>query len=343
MRLLMTGDTAGGVLTMVTQLAEGLHDQGWNVTLATFGPQPRQLPKNIRWFHHTSKLEWQSDPWAELESAGEWLRQLISREKPEFLHFNTLCHGNIGWQVPLVTTIHSCVPTWWSQVKQSPLPPEWDRYRQVVCKSLKAASVLVTPTQSLLNSLQETWPVDFEHALVIPNGLSPSLFQVAPKEPFVLSVGRFWDEGKNVQALDSIAPSLQWPVCLAGELNAKLNCRLLGQLRPNELAGWYSRASIFVSTAKYEPFGLAVLEAAMSGCALLLSDISSFRENWSEAALFFQPGRLATALMELIENPDLREHFQKQALLRSQRFSQSIMVSRYMTAYEQSRRYACAS
>jgi glycosyltransferase involved in cell wall biosynthesis len=343
MRLLITGDTAGGVFTMVTELAEGLNAEGWHVTVATFGPQPAQLPKNIRWFHHTSKLEWQPDPWAELESAGEWLRQLVSREKPELLHFNTLCHGDMGWRVPLVTTIHSCVPSWWSQTKQSPLPPEWNRYRQVVCKSLKAASLLITPTQALLNSLEHAWPLNFRNSLVIPNGVNPSHFQVAPKEPFILSAGRFWDEAKNLQALDSIAPFLEWPVYLAGEVNAKSNCCLLGQLKPDELAGWYARASIFVSTAKYEPFGLAVLEAAMSGCALLLGDIPSLRENWSGSALLFQPGQLVTALNYVVRNADLRADLQRQAWQRSRQLSQSMMVSRYMNAYEHSRSCACVS
>jgi glycogen(starch) synthase len=342
-RLLMTGDTAGGVRTHVTELAKGLDARGWNVTVATFGPEPGDLPRHICWFHHQSKLEWQHNPWAELESAGEWLRSLVSREQPELLHFNTLCHGDLGWQAPLVTTIHSCVPTWWSQVKQSTLPTEWDRYRQVVCKSLEAASLLIAPTQALLNSLQDAWPLDFTNAMVIPNGVDPAQFQMGRKEPFVLSAGRFWDEAKNLQALDSVAPSLEWPVYLAGEVAAKSNCHLLGQLKADELAGWYARASIFVSTAKYEPFGLAVLEAAMSGCALLLSDIPSLRENWSGSALFFQPGQLDAALNELIRRPDLRAQLQKAALLRARQFTRTGMVSRYIAAYEYSRRHKCAS
>ncbi len=31
--------------------------------------------------------------------------------------------------------------------------------------------------------------------------------------------------------------------------------------------------------ARYEPFGLSVLEAALSGCALVLGDIPSLRES----------------------------------------------------------------
>ena len=48
-------------------------------------------------------------------------------------------------------------------------------------------------------------------------------------------------------------------------------------------------AAIFAAPARYEPFGLAILEAAAAGCALVLGDISSLRENWGGAALFVDP------------------------------------------------------
>ncbi len=41
--------------------------------------------------------------------------------------------------------------------------------------------------------------------------------------------------------------------------------------------------------ARYEPFGLAVLEAALSGCALVLGDLESLRERWDGAAVFVPP------------------------------------------------------
>jgi glycosyltransferase involved in cell wall biosynthesis len=69
-----------------------------------------------------------------------------------------------------------------------------------------------------------------------------------------------------------------------------------------------AQAAIFVAPSLYEPFGLAVLEAAARGCALALADIPSFRENWSDAALFFDPrdpGALAATLCRLSSDPGL--------------------------------------
>ena len=61
-----------------------------------------------------------------------------------------------------------------------------------------------------------------------------------------------------------------------------------GELNEAELRHLYTRASIFVGTSRYEPFGLSPLEAALSRCALLLNDIPSFREIWGESACYFQ-------------------------------------------------------
>jgi glycosyltransferase involved in cell wall biosynthesis len=69
------------------------------------------------------------------------------------------------------------------------------------------------------------------------------------------------------------------------------------------------RAAIFAAPALYEPFGLGVLEAARSGCALLLSDIASFRELWDGCAEFVDPrdpAAIAAAIRRLLEDPARR-------------------------------------
>jgi glycosyltransferase involved in cell wall biosynthesis len=69
------------------------------------------------------------------------------------------------------------------------------------------------------------------------------------------------------------------------------------------------RSPVFVSLAIYEPFGLAVLEAALAGCALVLSDTATFRELWGGAALLVppaEPNAAREAVNRLIADPDLR-------------------------------------
>ncbi len=74
---------------------------------------------------------------------------------------------------------------------------------------------------------------------------------------------------------------------------------LLGALPEPALARWMARAAIFAHPARYEPFGLAVLEAALAGCALVLGDVDSLRELWEGAAVFVPPSDAAALEAEL--------------------------------------------
>ena len=108
----------------------------------------------------------------------------------------------------------------------------------------------------------------------------------------MLTAGRLWDDGKGAALLDRIAPRLSAPIRAAGPTSgpgtqAHLpHLALLGALDEPALAAAYAAATVFASPAHYEPFGLAVLEAAQAGMALVLSDIPTFRELWDGVATF---------------------------------------------------------
>jgi glycosyltransferase involved in cell wall biosynthesis len=285
------------------------------------------------------------EPWDDITRAGEWLRDLTLSESPDLIHLNTLCHGDLGWGVPTITTVHSCVLSWWKAAKQTPLPSTWLRYQEKVQSSLRNSTMLVTPSAAILKTVVQHYKIDPGDARVIHNGRDSAEFHPAEKEPIIFAVGRLWDEAKNVKTLAEAAPRLAWPVYLAGDTRGPFggqtvlpNCTLLGQLDTRQLSGWYARTSIYVSPAKYEPFGLAILEAAISGCALVLSDIPSLREIWSDAALFFDADDsegMESALKSLIENPDCRAEMAERAIARSRHFSQARMVESYRRTYSE--------
>jgi glycosyltransferase involved in cell wall biosynthesis len=180
---------------------------------------------------------------------------------------------------------------------------------------------------------------------VVANGRRASLVSPAAKEPMVLAAGRLWDEAKNVAALDRVAATIVAPVVIAGATEhpsggsdwEAQGAQLLGSLPFEELAGWMSRAAVFALPARYEPFGLAALEAARAGCALVLGDIPSLREVWGDAATFAPPDdeeRLAHELQALIADPDLRADYSGRARRRSGRYSAARMAEGYLAAYE---------
>jgi glycosyltransferase involved in cell wall biosynthesis len=114
------------------------------------------------------------------------------------------------------------------------------------------------------------------------------------------------------------------------------NLRTLGQLDQDEVRDWLARASLYVLPARYEPFGLSPLEAALAGCPLVLGDIESLREVWGEAAVFVPPDNAAmyaSVLNRLIERPEQRRELAQAAHMRAKRYSPETMAQAYFQAY----------
>jgi glycogen(starch) synthase len=339
-RILMTADTAGGVWTYALDLARALPEI--DLLIATMGgPAPEhrrreaEALENVQLAEGAWKLEWMEDPWAEVDAAGEWLRGLEREWTPEVVHLNGYAHGAIGWNAPVLIVAHSCVCSWWRAVRGGRAPDDWAQYRMRVEAGLAAADLVVAPTAAFLRQLRE------EHefappARVIWNGRHEVDFAPGMKEGMIFAAGRFWDEAKNLRALDTAAAETLWPVYVAGDTAPARHANSLGFLSAPDLRAWLARAGIYASPAYYEPFGLSVLEAALSGCALVLGDIPTLHELWSDAAVFVSPGdakALADVMNELIENAPLRESLAAAARQRAGRYSLDAMGAGYRNAY----------
>uniref|UniRef100_UPI0031D389FE glycosyltransferase family 4 protein n=1 Tax=Inquilinus sp. TaxID=1932117 RepID=UPI0031D389FE len=110
----------------------------------------------------------------------------------------------------------------------------------------------------------------------------------------------------------------------------------LGNLGGDDLRDCLARRPVFASTALFEPFGLAVLEAAQAGCALVLSDIPTFRELWTGAAIFVPPRdetAIAAALGQVLRDRELRERLGDAARRRAARFTIAAMADRMAGLY----------
>lgn len=345
----MTTDTVGGVWSYSIELCRALQPFGVEVILATLGAPLRQGQRieaagvaNIQLIESRFKLEWMEDPWKDVEASGTWLELMEAQFAPDLIHLNSYAHAALPWSAPVVVVAHSDVLTWWEAVHGVRAPAEWDRYASLVAHGLQAADVVISPSQALLDSLQRHYG-RLPQARVIYNGRSGQRYGAREKEAFVLSAGRLWDEAKNARALAEIASDIGWPVKLAGDQEAPegrkvqlRNVELLGVRGPGDMSDLFARASIYALPARYEPFGLTVLEAGLSGCALVLGDIPSLREIWDEAAEFVPPNdrdALRTVLSRLIGNPERRAELAGRAYRRAEAFSVERMVRGYLTAY----------
>ncbi|HVM28173.1 MAG TPA: glycosyltransferase [Mycobacteriales bacterium] len=304
----MTADTVGGVWTYAVELAHALRPCGVEVHLATMGrglsPAQAEEAGAFASVHvSTFPLEWQHDPWPGVEQAGGWLLSLEQELQPDVVHLNGYVHAALAWRTRPLVVAHSDVVSWFRAVRGTEAPAEWDVYRAAVAAGLRAAGRVVAPTAAVAADLRASY--GFEGATVVPNCRRGELLAPADKEPLVLAAGRTWDDAKGVDALCRVAPSLSAPVRVAGEGPGDLpGVDVLGPLAFPALAALLARAAVYAAPARYEPFGLGILEAALAGCALVLGDLPSLREVWGEAATYVHDdASLVDALEEALQDP----------------------------------------
>jgi glycogen(starch) synthase len=343
-RVLMTADAVGGVWRYSVDLAHALSRSGIEVILAVMGPPPTlaqvcEVGSNgIVLVQGPFDLEWMPGADDDVERAAAWLMELDAAYAPDVVHLNGYGHAALPFRVPVIVVAHSCVLSWWRAVKGEDAPTEWDRYRRRTSAGLRAADLVIAPSATFLRTV-ETIYGPLARTRVIWNGRDAPTGTVE-KRDIVFAAGRLWDEAKNVQLLVDVAPRLSWPVCIAGAGAAghetSDDVRWLGQLPPADMDAWYAQASIFALPARYEPFGLAALEAALSGCALVLGDIDTLRELWDEAAVFVSPDdgdQLAATLEALAHDPHRRAALGHAARRRAANCPVARMVDAYLDAY----------
>ena len=345
----MTAETAGGVWTFALELASALSRSGSQIELATMGApltasqrtEAGEIPR-LRIHEGHFRLEWMDDSWNSVDQAGAWLLDLERRLGPDVVHLNGYAHGALPWRTPVVMTGHSCVLSWHAAVHGKAPAATWDRYAEEVARGLQGAQVVTAPTRAMGDALRRHYGEGFS-VRVIPHGRSIPRPPVVPKRHRVLSVCRTWDAGKNVAAMDRVAAKLSWPVVVAGEARHPdgavirlKNARAVGRLEPADLSRAYAGAAIFALPALYEPFGYAPLEAALSGCALVLGDIPSLREVWGDAACYV-PSRDDQALLQtlrwLIDDRQVRRDYAKRAKERALAYTPEQMAAGYLDAY----------
>lgn len=364
-RVLMTADTVGGVWTYAIDLARALRDEGIEVALATMGGAPSAEQRRaareaatLGLFESTFRLPWMDDPWDDVRDTRSWLEELSAHLEPDIVHLNDPVHASAECRAPTLAVGHSCVLSWWQSVLNVDAPPEWSRYRREMSQGLAAADVVVAPSRSMLAALQRYYGV--AGGCVIPNGRDNTHLYPGDKEGIIFAAGRVWDPAKNLMALDEVAEGLSWPVWVAGEQRhpgrehrvAASHVHLLGGLAPEAVATWLGRASIYAFPARYEPFGLSVLEAALAGCALVLSDIPTLRELWDGKAVFVSlddPATLRLALEALIEDSNLRQTLAMRARRHALTLTSRRMALSYARLYSEllvrrsAKERACAS
>ena len=177
-----------------------------------------------------------------------------------------------------------------------------------------------------------------------------------PADVVVCSVGRLVEQKDYPTQIDGFAaaarqePRLKMLLAGDGPLRPELEQRvralgIASQVRflghradiPRLLRG----IDIYVITSKFEPYGVAVLEAKAAGCAIVATAVNEMPEILSQGqsgALVpaGEPERLGEALTLLSRDETLRERLARRALSEAhERHSLRVMIDRYQAVYDE--------
>jgi glycosyltransferase involved in cell wall biosynthesis len=292
MKLLMTADAVGGVWTYATELATALAPLGVETTIALLGPgHPIALVGEGYSVVPTGlPLDWLADGPAPVRAAGDAIAALAREVDADLVHLNSPALGLARYACPVVAVEHGSVAPWWDAAHGTALPASFAWHADLMREGLLAADAAVVPSASYAAIVAARYRMP--HApQVVHNGRTPAALPSAAPATHALTVGRLWDRVKRTDLLDRVAALT--PIRAVGALTAPhgetiapRHLDLAGSLSAHALAAEYAARPVFVSAASFEPFGLAILEAAQAGCPLVLSDIATFRELWDGAALF---------------------------------------------------------
>ncbi len=345
----MTTDTVGGVWTFTKELATELLRCGHHVTLVSFGREPSAGQKSVttglahdcntrfQYIASSVPLEWMPDNTTAYSGAESLILQLSRDLRPGALLLSQFCFGALSVPMPRIVIAHSDVLSWAEAVDKAPLANDvWlATYKRLMQRGLNSADAVAAPTQCMLRDLQRGFTVTCQTA-VVPNGRSLPSPEEAPPHRILqaFTAGRLWDEAKNVRLLREVNAPM--PLLLAGDVGNGLqkdwaNVQCLGHLSEGDLLHRFRSSAIYICTSLYEPFGLAPLEAALCGCAVLANDIPSLREVWGSAALYFRDAASLSALLhDLHRNPEHLKAAQDRSGKRAAQYTVARMADAYL-------------
>lgn len=344
-RVFMTLDAVGGVWQYSLDLARALGERGCQTILALLGPGPSASQRREADAIATATLidtglplDWLCDGPEPVLAAGRAITALAGQTGADIVQLNmpTLA-ATVRPPMPTIAVTHGCVATWWEAAHGgAPLDAGYEWHRRLMAQGLRAVDHIIAPTASYARLVERQYRLPRLPG-VVHNGRTPPAW--SPRGALhdcALTVGRLWDRVKRADLLDRAASRMAIPFHAAGavqgphgERAALEHLHLLGQIDSDALMLRLAERPVFVSAASFEPFGLAVLEAANAGCALVLSDIPGFRELWDGAALFVagdDDAVWARAIETVIHDADRRNRLGHAAHDRAARYTPAAMA-----------------
>lgn len=253
---------------------------------------------------------------------------------------------------PAVVTVHDLSMLLYPQTQERKRVRRAQRRLPLMAR---AATMIITPTESVRREVHEHLRIPLERIVAIPEAARSCFRRVEPgqtkatrdrlgiRDEFLLSVGtieprknlatllRAFEEvlrvrkkplqlviaGRKGWLVDELCESLKHSPAAAGII-------LTGYLADEDLRALYSSCGAFLYPSIYEGFGLPPLEAMACGAPVIASDIPSIQEVAGGAARLFSAGatqELTRAIIETLDSATAQQNLATAGIKRAAEFS----------------------
>jgi glycosyltransferase involved in cell wall biosynthesis len=179
----------------------------------------------------------------------------------------------------------------------------WKGQRRTIVDILEKAKMVLPNSASEYNRLESSYFTSKPYA-IIPNGINENIFRqdyTEKDEKLVVCAARI--EGiKNQMNLIKALNNTSFTLVLIGESSANQkqyyeeckriagrNIVFTGRLRQEELVDYFKKAKVHVLPSWFETCGLSSLEAAATGCNIVVTDKGFSRDYFSNHAFYCNP------------------------------------------------------
>lgn len=354
-----------GVSKYIEALLRYLPEVAPDLAVVAFTGPARPLPEQ----GFEQRIEWRHSrlPTAKPEVRIGWEQTsgvvAAHRARIDLLHapVNVI---SMGVRLPQVVTVHDLAfhhyPEQYPGMKQRYL-------RAMTRQSVRRATRVIAVSEATRQDIISVYDIEPARVVTVPNGVDDGMRPLPSEdvqafreeqglpEHFFLFLGTLQPR-KNIAALvrayATASMGVDWPLVIAGakgwqyeqiyaqvqDLGLEDRVHFAGHVPGEQLAHWYSAATILVYPSLYEGFGLPLLEAMACGTPVIGSNVSSLPEVIGDAGVQVDPRNvpaLAEAMLRLAADGELRQQLSRRGLERAASFTWREAASKTVDVYRQ--------
>jgi glycosyltransferase involved in cell wall biosynthesis len=227
------------------------------------------------------------------------------------------------------------------------------RFTEQARRAAGEADRIIAVSHFTAGQVEQLLGVKRSRIRVVHHGIQPLPVYPRVPEKMILHVGAI-QQRKNISRLVRAfaAVPMEWRLVLAGSAGygaegilreienspARDRISVTGYVPNEEMARYYSRASVFAFPSLDEGFGMPVLEAMRAGVAVVASDRSAVPEVCGDAAVMIDAlseDALAGALRQMCQDETLRNRFERLGEKRASEFSWQQAARQTWAVYEE--------